>query len=221
MIRLKLRRPGLGLIAGSLSILVISTVPASNLRADRVGPVAALDTAVFAGGCFWGIEGVFEHLKGVSTAVAGYAGGSTVSPTYEQVSSGATGHAESVRVIYDPAKITYQQLLQVFFTVAHDPTELNRQGPDVGTQYRSAIFYRSPAQERAAKAAVAELARARTYPRPIVTEIVPLKAFYVAEEYHQHYMARHPTSGYIVYNDAPKVERLRREFAAWYQEEQP
>ncbi len=180
--------------------------------------IASADTAVFAGGCFWGIEGVFEHLKGVSSAVAGYAGGSAVSPSYEDVSSGETGHAESVQVIYDPSKITYAQLLQVFFSVAHDPTELNRQGPDEGTQYRSMVLYRSPAQKQAVESYVAELTSKKAYPRPIVTQIVPLKTFYTAEAYHQHYMAMHPKAPYIVYNDAPKVERLKHEFPAWYTE---
>jgi peptide-methionine (S)-S-oxide reductase len=180
-------------------------------------PVTA-DTAVFAGGCFWGIEGVFEHLKGVRSAMAGYAGGTTVAPSYEQVSTGATGHAESVQVIYDSAIITYGQLLQVFFMVAHNPTELNRQGPDEGTQYRSMVFYRSVAQQHAVESFVAELGRRHLYSGPIVTQIVPLRAFYPAEAYHQHYMALHPRAPYIVYNDAPKVERLKREFPAWYTE---
>jgi len=178
---------------------------------------AAVDTAVFAGGCFWGIEAVFEHLKGVVSAVSGYSGGTVASPSYEDVSSGTTGHAESVEVIYDPAKISYAQLLEVFFRVAHDPTELNRQGPDVGTQYRSAVFYRTPDQKRAVEAYVAELGRAKVYPDPIVTVITPLKVFYPAEEYHQGYLARHPNQPYIVYNDAPKLEHLKREFPALYQ----
>lgn len=177
---------------------------------------AVLDTADFAGGCFWGVEGVFEHVKGVVSATAGYAGGSVESPTYEEVSSGATGHAESVQVIYDPAVITYADLLQVFFRVATDPTQLNRQGPDVGTQYRSAVFYRSSAQQHAAESYVAELERAKVYSAPIVTQIVPLKAFYPAENYHQHYMALNPDSPYIRYNDAPKLVALQKEFPAWY-----
>jgi peptide-methionine (S)-S-oxide reductase len=179
----------------------------------------AEDTAVFAGGCFWGIEAVFEHLKGVSSAVSGYAGGSVSSPSYEQVSEGTSGHAEAVQVVYDPARITYQQLLQVFFTVAHDPTQRNRQGPDVGTQYRSVVFYRGERQQRrAATEYIAALGRAKAYPRPIVTEVVALRAFYPAEEYHQNYMARHPRSPYILAHDVPKIERLKREFAAWYRE---
>ncbi|MEO8634711.1 MAG: peptide-methionine (S)-S-oxide reductase MsrA [Gemmatimonadales bacterium] len=202
----------------SLVVLTTGTAPPPRLPAAQPVTTSVADTAVFAGGCFWGIEGVFEHLKGVGSAVAGYAGGSTVAPSYEQVSSGTTGHAESVLVIYNPGTITYAQLLQVFFTVAHDPTELNRQGPDQGTQYRSIVFFRSAAQQHAAEGYVAELNRRRVYPRPIVTQIVPLGAFYPAEAYHQGYMALHPTAPYIVYNDAPKVERLRSTFPAWYRE---
>lgn len=175
-------------------------------------------TAVFAGGCFWGIEAVFEHLKGVKSAVSGYAGGTTASPSYEDVSSGRTGHAEAVQVVYDPSLITYETLLHVFFSVAHDPTQLNRQGPDVGTQYRSAIFYGDSDQKRAAEAYIKQLTEAKAFDRPIVTELTPLRAFYPAEEYHQNYMARHPNSMYIVINDAPKVEHLRRQFPALYQE---
>jgi peptide-methionine (S)-S-oxide reductase len=187
------------------------------LAGRTAAPVVAVrDTAVFAGGCFWGVEAVFRHLKGVTSAVSGYSGGTVASPTYEDVSSGETGHAESVQVIYDPAEISYQQLLKVFFTVAHDPTELNRQGPDVGTQYRSAIFFRTAEQRRAAEGAIAELVKAKTYPRPIVTAIVPFTAFYRAEDYHQGYLERHPTQPYIVVNDAPKLEHLQREFPALY-----
>jgi len=161
---------------------------------------------------------VFEHVKGVTSATAGYAGGAVASPSYEQVSTGTTGHAESVRVTYDPSQVTYERLLEVFFTVAHDPTQRNRQGPDHGTQYRSVVFYGDTAQRRAAEAYVAELTRKQAFSTPIVTEIVPLTAFYEAEEYHQHYMARHPHSLYIVYNDAPKVKALRVAFPALYRE---
>ena len=178
---------------------------------------APLDTAVFAGGCFWGIEAVFEHIRGVRSAVSGYAGGKTTSPSYEEVSTGSTGHAESVRVVYDPAVVSYGQLLQVFFSVAHDPTQLNRQGPDHGTQYRSAIFYRTLDQQRAAEGYIRQLTAAKTFAKPIVTQIVPLTAFYPAEDYHQDYMAHHPNQPYIVYNDAPKVEQLRVRFAQLYQ----
>ena len=191
-------------------------VPAPAIGAElRTG--APLDTAVFAGGCFWGIEAVFEHIKGVRSAVSGYAGGKTTSPSYDEVSTGSTGHAESVRVVYDPAVVSYGQLLQVFFSVAHDPTQLNRQGPDHGTQYRSAIFYRTPDQQRAAEAYVRQLTAAKTFAKPIVTQIGPLTAFYPAEEYHQDYMAHHPNQPYIVYNDAPKVKRLELQFPQLYQ----
>lgn len=184
----------------------------------RLASKPTLDTAVFAGGCFWGVEAVFEHLKGVRTAESGYAGGAKAAPSYEDVSGGDTGHAESVRVIYDPSRISYAQLLQVFFSVAHDPTQLNRQGPDRGTQYRSAIFYRTPEQKRAAEAYVAQLTAAKTFPRPIVTQIAPLGAFYMAEAYHQDYMAHNPRSYYIVVNDAPKVEHLKQQFPSLYKQ---
>ena len=181
-----------------------------------IGVTASSDTAVFAGGCFWGVEAVFEHLKGVSSASSGYAGGSGSSPSYEEVSSGNTGHAEAVLVVYDPAEISYDQLLQVFFTVAHDPTQLNRQGPDVGTQYRSAVFYRNAAQRRATESYMAKVREARLYRGDIVTEVAPLRAFHAAEAYHQDYLVRHPTQPYIVINDAPKLEHLRRAFPTLY-----
>ena len=213
------------LVLNRILLRLISVTSVTALVAFGSAPLSALptssavtaDTAVFAGGCFWGIQGVFQHLKGVTSAVSGYAGGSRVSPSYEEVSSGATGHAESVQVIYDPAKISYAQLLQVFFTVAHDPTELNYQGPDHGTQYRSVVFYHDAAQQHAAEAYVAELGRTKMYSRPIVTQIVPLTKFYPAEGYHQNYMARNPNSPYIMANDAPKVARLQQEFPALYQ----
>lgn len=182
-------------------------------------PLAAAkgtQTAVFAGGCFWGVEGVFEHVKGVTQVVAGYSGGSVDKPSYEQVSSGTTGHAESVRISYDPSRISYGQLLKVFFSVAHDPTELNRQGPDSGTQYRSAIFFANGEQKRVAEAYIAQLQAARTFRRPIVTQVAPLKAFYAAEAYHQHYLELHPDQPYIVINDLPKIANLKREFPALY-----
>jgi peptide-methionine (S)-S-oxide reductase len=181
-----------------------------------VGVAASSDTAVFAGGCFWGVEAVFEHLNGVSSAVSGYAGGDVRSPSYEEVSTGTTGHAESVLVVYDPSKISYDQLLQVFFSVAHDPTQLNRQGPDVGTQYRSAIFYRTDAQRDAARRYIAKLTAAKQYREPIVTQVAALGAFNPAEAYHQDYLAHHPYQPYIVINDAPKLEELRRQFPALY-----
>ena len=182
------------------------------LNAPASPPAAALDTAYFAGGCFWGVEAVFESLEGVTDAVSGYAGGSDASPSYDKVSSGTTGHAESVRVVYDPSRISYDQLLQVFFTVAHNPTELNRQGPDVGTQYRSAVFYRGPAQREAAERYIGKLRDAKVWPGKIVTEVSALKAFHPAEEYHQNYLVRHPTQPYIVVNDMPKLEELRKRY---------
>ena len=181
-------------------------------------PRAPVDTAVFAGGCFWGVEGVFEHLKGVLSATAGYAGGSATAPSYEDVSSGTTGHAESVRVVYDPAQISYGQLLAVFFTVAHDPTELDRQGPDVGSNYRSIAFYRDSAQHAAITAYVADLGRRHVYAQPVVTQVLALGTFYEAEAYHQHYMEHHPDQPYIVYNDAPKVVHLKQAFPALYRD---
>jgi peptide-methionine (S)-S-oxide reductase len=173
-------------------------------------------TAVFSGGCFWGIQAVFEHLKGVSSAVAGYAGGTVPHPSYEQVSSGTTGHAESVKVTYDSSQISYGQLLQVFFSVAHDPTELNRQGPDVGTQYRSIIFYTTPEQQHIAQAYMDQLTAAKVFHRPIVTQLVPYRAFWPAENYHQNYAEKHPDDAYIVINDAPKVAHLQRAFPTLY-----
>lgn len=189
--------------------------PAFN---DQLASVAGEDTAVFAGGCFWGIEAVFEHVKGVKSAVSGYAGGDVAKPSYEMVSTGDTGHAESVQVIYDPAQVSYGKLLQIFFSVAHDPTQLNRQGPDHGTQYRSAIFYNSAQQQQAAEGYIKQLTAAKTFSRPIVTQVSKLRAFYPAEEYHQDYLAHHPNQLYIVINDKPKVAALKREFSDIYRD---
>jgi peptide-methionine (S)-S-oxide reductase len=173
-------------------------------------------TAVVAGGCFWGIQAVFQHVKGVTNATSGYSGGAANTAEYELVSTGETGHAESVKITYDPSQITYGQLLRVFFSVAHDPTQLNRQGPDSGTQYRSVIFYNSDEQKRIAEAYVVQLEKARIFPRQIVTQLVALKAFYPAEAYHQDYAAQHPNNPYIVYNDAPKVAHLHQKFPDLY-----
>jgi peptide-methionine (S)-S-oxide reductase len=173
-------------------------------------------TAVFSGGCFWGIEAVFEHVKGVTQAVSGYSGGTAETADYQKVSSGRTAHAEVVQVTYDPSKVSYGQLLKVFFSVAHDPTQLNRQGPDTGPQYRSAIFTVDAAQQRAAQAYIAQLQAAKSFPRPIVTEVVALKAFYVAEPYHQDYVVHHPDQPYIIYNDLPKVAALKKQFPQLY-----
>jgi len=179
-------------------------------------PIAApagQQTIVFAGGCFWGVQAVFQHVKGVVSTTSGYAGGTTASPSYEEVSSGTTGHAESVRVVFDTSQVSLGQLLKVFFSVAHDPTEVNRQGPDVGTQYRSAIFYTTPAQQKIVDAYIAQLSAAKVFKAPIVTEVKPLRAFYEAEAYHQNYYNLHPSQPYIVINDRPKVEALKTQFA--------
>jgi len=188
-------------------------LPAPTVDAS---PATGEATAVFAGGCFWGVEGVFQHVRGVKSVRAGYAGGDAAHANYDDVSDGDTGHAESVRVVYDPAQVTYGQLLQVFFSVAQDPTLLNRQGPDVGTQYRSAVFYATPEQKKVAEAYVAQLTAAHAFPAPIVTEVTPLKAFYPAEDYHQDYMRLNPEAMYIVVNDRPKVLALQRLYPQRY-----
>ncbi len=198
------RRLAIRFAAAFAALLLVNTVPAPA--------GAATGRAVFAGGCFWGMEAVFERLRGVNSVVSGFSGGSALTAHYDLVSTGTTGHAESVEVNYDPARISYEQLLQVFFTVAHDPTELNRQGPDEGTQYRSAIFFADEAQRRAAQAAIARLTAAHAFASPIVTQVVPLHGFYAAEAYHQHYFDHHPDQPYIVINDAPKVRALREKF---------
>jgi peptide-methionine (S)-S-oxide reductase len=185
-------------------------VPAPALNVP-LAKTSSRQTAVFAGGCFWGTQAVFERVKGVVSTEAGYSGGSASTATYAQVTTETTGHAESVKVVFDPSKITYGTLLRVFFSV-HDPTELNRQGPDVGTSYRSAIFYANPEQERIAKAYIAQLDAAHVFPKPIVTQVVPLKGFYKAEAYHQDYALHHPENPYIYVCDRPKIETLKREF---------
>ena len=175
-------------------------------------------TMVLAGGCFWGVQAVFQHVKGVVSATSGYSGGASNTAEYEVVSTGSTGHAESVKIVYDPSRITYGQLLKVFFSVAHDPTQLNRQGPDSGTQYRSVIFYGNDEQKRIAEAYIAQLTQAKAFPSPIVTQVVALKAFYPAEGYHQNYATLHPDNLYIRYNDLPKVAHLQEQFPNLYQE---
>lgn len=177
---------------------------------------AQTQTAVFSGGCFWGVDAVFKHVKGVTRVVSGYSGGEASTAHYEIVSEGTTGHAESVQVTFDPSIVTYSTLLKVFFSVAHDPTELNRQGPDEGTQYRSVIFFASAEQQKAAKAAIDDLTKAKAYRGPIVTQVVPLKEFYAAEGYHQDYLAHHLTQPYIVYNDLPKVVNLKSKYPDLY-----
>jgi peptide-methionine (S)-S-oxide reductase len=183
---------------------------------ETLAPQKGQETVVVAGGCFWGIQAVFQHVKGVSSATSGYAGGTVKNPDYEQVSTGETGHAESVEIVYDPSKITLGQLLKVFFSVAHDPTELNRQGPDAGTQYRSIIFFTSQDQQRIAQAYVQQLDQAKVFSQPIVTQIVPFKAFYRAEDYHQNYAAEHPNNPYIAAFDLPKVKNLQQQFPGLY-----
>jgi peptide-methionine (S)-S-oxide reductase len=184
-------------------------------------PLAAArgqETAVVAGGCFWGIQAVFEHLKGVIHATSGYSGGAANTAQYEKVCSGRTGHAEAVQVVFDPSQISFGQILKIFFSVAHDPTELNRQGPDVGTQYRSAIFYASDEQKKIAEAYVKQLDEAKVFSGPIMTQIVPLDAFYAAEEYHQGYAETHPENMYIVINDLPKVANLKKQYPSMFVE---
>ena len=186
--------------------------PDANLDISAT-QVQGAQTAVLAGGCFWGMEGVFERLKGVTKVVSGFAGGEKSTAHYETVSTGTTGHAESVQITYDPTQITYGELLKVYFAVAHDPTELNRQGPDEGTQYRSAIFYSGEEQKKVAEAYIQQLDSAHVFKHPIVTQVVPLRGFYAAEGYHQHYLDNHMYQPYIVYNDLPKIAALKKEFA--------
>jgi peptide-methionine (S)-S-oxide reductase len=218
-----LRSLGFGTAAWLVIMVVLAARSAGK---DRAVPSPAVDsaktpgpgeqTAVVAGGCFWGIQAVFQHVKGVTHATSGYAGGDAKTAEYEVVSLGNTGHAESVKVTYDPSQITYGELLRIFFSVAHDPTQLNRQGPDDGTQYRSVVFYDGDEQKRIAEAYIAQLDAAKVFPHKIVTQVVPLKGFYPAEAYHQDYATNHPTSPYIMFNDAPKVANLRKEFPALY-----
>jgi peptide-methionine (S)-S-oxide reductase len=216
--------------AGSLALAVVAaggamwSLPALSAgQAVRI-PAPAVDeapsgrseTAVFAGGCFWGVQGVFQHVKGVTSAVSGYTGGTAATARYERVSDGDTGHAESVRVTFDPRQISYGKLLQIHFSVIHDPTQLNRQGPDSGTQYRSAVFPQSAGQKRVADAYIAQLGAAKAYPRPIVTQVARGQAFFPAEGYHQDYLTLHPHDPYITYNDLPKVAVLRQLFPDYY-----
>ena len=203
------------MLACSAATATAIAIPDPTLDA----PLAATkgeQTAVFAGGCFWGIQAVFQHVKGVKSATAGYSGGAAQTAHYEMVSTGETGHAESVQVIYDPSQVTYGQLLKVFFSVAHDPTELNRQGPDTGTQYRSAIFYSTEEQKRIAEAYINQLNQAKIFNRTIVTQVVAFNSFYQAEGYHQNYAVKHPDDPYIATNDLPKVENLRKQLPNLY-----
>ena len=215
------------LISYSILFFISTSIACHAARASSTAiPDPAVDAplatakgeqvVVLAGGCFWGVEAVFEHVKGVTDVKSGYSGGSSTTAEYETVSTGKTGHAESVRITYDPSQISYGQLLKVFFAVAHDPTELNRQGPDTGTQYRSAIFFSSDEQKRIAEAYIEQLNKAKVFGRPIVTQVTALKVFYEAEEYHQNYLALHPDEPYIVYNDLPKLENLRKQLPSLY-----
>ena len=204
-----------GTVACTAGNAAAVAVPGPAVDASRAAS-SGEQTAVVAGGCFWGIQAVFQHVKGVISATSGYSGGEAKTAEYEMVSTGETGHAESVKITYDPSQITYGELLRVFFSVAHDPTQLNRQGPDDGTQYRSVIFYGNDEQKKIAQAYIAQLDQAKLFPRPIVTQVVPLKAFYPAEAYHQNYATLHPNQPYIVFNDAPKVAHLRQEFPDLY-----
>jgi len=207
--------PMIAFARGSTTPTGAAAIPAAP-EIGRPMPGAALQTIVLAGGCFWAIEAVYEHIKGVTKSVSGYAGGTKAQADYDAVSSGSTGHAEVVRVTFDPAQVSLQKLLQVFFSVAHDPTQLNRQGPDVGPQYRSAIFFASEEQERTARAYVDQVTKAKAYKRPIVTQIVKLEAFYPAEEYHQDFAEKNPTYPYIVFHDKPKIDNLRAQFPDLY-----
>jgi peptide-methionine (S)-S-oxide reductase len=213
--------------AAAIGALALAAFAVSPLRAAEdavvIPPPAAdlqtsqgVQTAVLAGGCFWGVQGVFQHTSGVVNAVSGYAGGSKGTADYQMVSTGSTGHAESVEIKYDPKKISYGKILQIFFSVAHDPTQLNRQGPDSGTQYRSAIFTTSEEQKKVAETYIAQLNAAKVYRKPIVTKVGALEAFYPAEAYHQDYLTLHPNQPYIAYNDLPKIENLKKIFAENY-----
>jgi peptide-methionine (S)-S-oxide reductase len=231
MVRFTSTRLAAGFGAAVFVVLALALTLAPGLvhadSAARALPPPALDaapgghtlqTAVFSGGCFWGIQGVFQHVKGVTQAVSGYAGGKVSNPSYEQVSSGTTGHAESVLVTFDPSRVSYGRLLQIFFSVALDPTEVNRQGPDWGTQYRSELFVANPEQERVARAYVAQLEAAHVFGAPIATRIDAAGPFYPAEAYHQDYLVRYPDNGYIAVNDIPKVQSLQRLFPDYWQD---
>ena len=227
MRRPQLNRLLLGIAAlGALAVPSLFTMPARAAENAVVIPAPAIDvpaasgiqTAVVAGGCFWGVQGVFQHTAGVMNAVSGYAGGNKSTANYDTVSTGATGHAETVEIKYDPKQISYGKILQIFFSVVHDPTQLNRQGPDTGTQYRSAIFTTNDAQKKVADAYIAQLDAAKVFKKPIVTKVDALQGFYPAEAYHQDYLTLHPNQPYIVYNDLPKVENLKKIFAQNYLE---
>jgi peptide-methionine (S)-S-oxide reductase len=209
---------GFGFIRPGSSAETARTVPAPAVD-EQPAAAAATETAVIAGGCFWGVQGVFQHVSGVTNAVSGYAGGNETTAHYNMVGAGGTGHAESVQITFDPAKISYGRILQIYFSVAHDPTQLNRQGPDVGAQYRSAIFPANPEQARIAKAYIGQLNAAHVFDAAIVTKIEPDRPFFAAEDYHQDFMTKHPFHPYIVYNDVPKIDDLKRLFPDAYRAE--
>ena len=216
-----------------LAVLLIGfgvSVPVATPAAEKAAvlPAPALDnpkapaatqTAVIAGGCFWGVQGVYQHVRGVQRVLSGYAGGTKATADYEAVSRGTTGHAESVEIRFDPKEISYGEILQIYFSVAHDPTQLNRQGPDTGPQYRSNIFYADESQKRIAQAYIAQLDKAKAFPRAIVTRVDPLNGFYAAEAYHQDFLIKNPTYPYIVIHDLPKIEQLKKTFPARYREQ--
>ena len=208
-------------LVGAAGVLAGETAQAqipAFAPASRVTPAKGEQIAVFAGGCFWGVDAVFKHVKGVNNVVSGYSGGGSAAARYQIVSTGATGHAESVKITYDPSQISYSELLRVFFSVAHDPTQLNRQGPDVGSQYRSAIFYENQAEQETAQTYIDQLNKAHVFSGPIVTQVARFEGFYAAEDYHQNYLALHPDQPYIVFNDAPKLRRLKQQFPALYRQ---
>lgn len=222
------RRALIGAAAVALGAVALKLAPLAVAEEVRAIPAPAVDesatpvetqkVAVLAGGCFWGVQGVFQHVEGVSSAVSGYAGGEQATAEYEKVGTGRTGHAESVRIVYDPRKVSYAKLLQIYFSVVHDPTQLNRQGPDTGTQYRSAIFPADAEQARVAKVYIAQLDHARAFDAAIVTKIEPERTFYPAEAYHQDFLTRYPTHPYIAINDIPKIENLKRFFPQLYRD---
>jgi peptide-methionine (S)-S-oxide reductase len=200
-----------------LTVTAVALLQSAVMAAEPTSPPPGpLQSAVLSGGCFWGMQGVFEHVKGVRQVVAGYSGGAKATAHYEMVGTGTTGHAESIQITFDPAIVSYADILQVFFSVAHDPTELNRQGPDTGTQYRSEIFYADESQQKIASAYIAQLEQAHVFKHPIVTRVDPLKGFYPAEGYHQDFLVRNPTYPYIVYEDLPKIANLKRELPQIY-----
>ena len=226
MDRTQFRRTALALSAAGLLALGWFTAP-SRAAEDAViipppsadvAPAGGLKTFVLAGGCFWGVQGVYQHTKGVTKAVSGYAGGKAATAQYEMVGSGMTGHAEAVQITYDPKQVSLGKLLQIYFSVAHDPTQLNRQGPDVGTQYRSTVFTSDPQEKKVVEAYIAQLNNAKVYPKKIATTLEPLQGFYPAEDYHQDYLTLHPNQPYIAFNDIPKIENLKKIFAENYRD---